>query len=201
MFSIHSLIDAFIIHDRAAEGQILPPIIPPYSPYAPGGGAEVQHVARAPRLACRSASGCPTKPAAYPATPRSRHASSDAVPSISNFCGQSLGAALIVDDVARAMRAEPAIFALGVDAKHESAAGFYKHLGFQPFASRQMTPVSANRGGGAPAVASLRLKSLAALSEIGGGFRYVLRRTGSEPQILILPNFHPTSSVMRVQVR
>src|SRR5215218_10728 len=51
------------------------------------------------------------------------------------FQGRGLGAALIVDAVARAMRAEPAIFALIVDAKDEAALGFYEHLGFHRFAS------------------------------------------------------------------
>jgi ribosomal protein S18 acetylase RimI-like enzyme len=55
------------------------------------------------------------------------------------FHGQGLGAALIVDAVARAMRAEPAIFALVVDAKDEVALGFYEHLGFLRFASKPMT--------------------------------------------------------------
>ena len=55
------------------------------------------------------------------------------------FRGQGLGGALIVDAAARAMRAEPAIFALIVDAKDKVALGFYEHLGFHRFASRPMT--------------------------------------------------------------
>lgn len=55
------------------------------------------------------------------------------------FRGRGLGSLLIVDAIARAMRAEPAIFALIVDAKDEVAVGFYEHLGFQRFASRPMT--------------------------------------------------------------
>jgi GNAT superfamily N-acetyltransferase len=55
------------------------------------------------------------------------------------FRGQGLGAAPIVDAVARAIRAEPAIFALIVDAKDEAALGFYEHLGFHRFASRPMS--------------------------------------------------------------
>ena len=51
---------------------------------------------------------------------------------------QGLGCALIVDAVARAIRCEPAIFALVVDAKDESAAKFYQHLGFRPLASQPM---------------------------------------------------------------
>jgi ribosomal protein S18 acetylase RimI-like enzyme len=54
------------------------------------------------------------------------------------FRGQGLGGLLIVDAIARAMRAEPAIFALIVDAKDEVALGFYEHLGFHRFASRPM---------------------------------------------------------------
>jgi ribosomal protein S18 acetylase RimI-like enzyme len=55
------------------------------------------------------------------------------------FRGNGLGGALIVDAAAGAMRAEPAIFALVVDAKDEVAPGFYEHLGFHRFASRSMT--------------------------------------------------------------
>ena len=55
------------------------------------------------------------------------------------FRGRGLGSLLIVDAIARAMRAEPAIFALIVDAKDEVALGFYEHLGFLRFASRPMT--------------------------------------------------------------
>jgi ribosomal protein S18 acetylase RimI-like enzyme len=52
--------------------------------------------------------------------------------------GQGLGAALIVDAVARVMRADPAIFALVVDAKDETARNFYQHLGFRTFISQPM---------------------------------------------------------------
>ena len=55
------------------------------------------------------------------------------------FRGRGLGGLLIVDAITRAMRAEPAIFALIVDAKDEIAVGFYEHLGFHRFASRPMT--------------------------------------------------------------
>jgi ribosomal protein S18 acetylase RimI-like enzyme len=47
--------------------------------------------------------------------------------------GQGLGAALILDAV---VRAEPAIFALIVDAKDDNAGRFYRHLGFRPLVSR-----------------------------------------------------------------
>jgi ribosomal protein S18 acetylase RimI-like enzyme len=55
------------------------------------------------------------------------------------FQGQKLGGALIMDAVARAARAEPAIFALIVDAKNETAIGFYEHLGFRRFISKPMS--------------------------------------------------------------
>ena len=49
---------------------------------------------------------------------------------------QGLGAALILDAAARAARAEPAIFALIVDAKDDNAGRFYQRLGFRPLVSR-----------------------------------------------------------------
>lgn len=52
---------------------------------------------------------------------------------------QGLGAAFIVDAITRSMRAEPAVFALIVDAKDEAAIEFYKYLGFRPFMSRPMS--------------------------------------------------------------
>jgi ribosomal protein S18 acetylase RimI-like enzyme len=55
------------------------------------------------------------------------------------FRGQGVGSALLVDAIARVLRAEPAIFALIVDAKDETALGFYRHHGFQPFANRPMS--------------------------------------------------------------
>ena len=58
---------------------------------------------------------------------------------------QGLGALLVVDAVARAMRAEPAIYALVVDAKDDNAAAFYTRLGFQSFLSqtnRLFIPIS-----------------------------------------------------------
>jgi ribosomal protein S18 acetylase RimI-like enzyme len=54
------------------------------------------------------------------------------------FQRQGLGSLLVVDAAARAMRAEPAIYALVVDAKSEDAAGFYLRLGFQRFLSQPM---------------------------------------------------------------
>ena len=48
---------------------------------------------------------------------------------------RGLGGALIMDATRRAADADPAIFALVVDAKDENAAGCYEHLGFERFAS------------------------------------------------------------------
>ncbi len=55
------------------------------------------------------------------------------------FQGRRLGGALVMDAVARAARADPAIFAIVVDAKDDAALGFYEHLQFRRFASRPMT--------------------------------------------------------------
>jgi ribosomal protein S18 acetylase RimI-like enzyme len=55
------------------------------------------------------------------------------------FQGQGLGGALMVNAIARAMRAEPAIFALIVDAKDDAAVRFYEHHGFHRFISRPQT--------------------------------------------------------------
>lgn len=52
------------------------------------------------------------------------------------YQGRGLGVSLIMDAANRAAHAEPAIFALLVDAKDDVAAAFYKHLGFRAFASR-----------------------------------------------------------------
>ena len=49
---------------------------------------------------------------------------------------QGLGAALILGAVERAARADPAIFALIVDAKDDNAGRFYSHLGFPRLISR-----------------------------------------------------------------
>lgn len=62
------------------------------------------------------------------------------------FRGRGLGGALIMDAVQRSARSEPAIFALIVDAKDDTAVAFYQHLGFKRFASRPMSlylPVAA----------------------------------------------------------
>lgn len=52
------------------------------------------------------------------------------------FHGQRLGGALIINAARRAAVADPAIYALVVDAKDEAAATFYEHLGFRRFVSR-----------------------------------------------------------------
>uniref|UniRef100_Q07RT0 GCN5-related N-acetyltransferase n=1 Tax=Rhodopseudomonas palustris (strain BisA53) TaxID=316055 RepID=Q07RT0_RHOP5 len=49
-------------------------------------------------------------------------------------CG--LGGALIMDAAARAARADPAIYALIVDAKDDPAIAFYEHCQFRRFATR-----------------------------------------------------------------
>ncbi len=55
------------------------------------------------------------------------------------FRGRALGSGLLVDAIERAGRAEPAVFAIVVDAKDDAAAGFYGHHGFQVFASRPLS--------------------------------------------------------------
>jgi GNAT superfamily N-acetyltransferase len=55
---------------------------------------------------------------------------------VTPFERQGLGGALIVDAIIRALRAEPAIFAIIVDAKDEAASRFYQHHGFRPFTSQ-----------------------------------------------------------------
>jgi len=52
------------------------------------------------------------------------------------YQGQRLGGALIMDAAARAARAEPAIFALIVDAKDAAAVAFYERHDFRRFASK-----------------------------------------------------------------
>ena len=55
------------------------------------------------------------------------------------FQGHGLGGALVFDAVLRASRGDPAIFALIVDAKDETAAAFYRHLEFRSFESRPLS--------------------------------------------------------------
>jgi ribosomal protein S18 acetylase RimI-like enzyme len=52
------------------------------------------------------------------------------------YRGRSLGAALLFDAIERAMTADPAIYALVVDAKDGTAAAYYRHFGFASFASQ-----------------------------------------------------------------
>jgi ribosomal protein S18 acetylase RimI-like enzyme len=61
------------------------------------------------------------------------------------YQGKQLGAALLFDAIARAIRADAAVFALVVDAKDEAAARFYRHYGFEAFsgrAARMFLPVA-----------------------------------------------------------
>jgi GNAT superfamily N-acetyltransferase len=52
--------------------------------------------------------------------------------------GIGLGAALLIDGIARTLRADLMAFAVVVDAKDEAAAAFYKHHGFISFVSAPM---------------------------------------------------------------
>lgn len=53
--------------------------------------------------------------------------------------GRRLGGALLIDAARRAAGADPAIFALVVDAKDDAAVAFYGHLEFRRFVSRPMS--------------------------------------------------------------
>ena len=55
------------------------------------------------------------------------------------FRGRRLGSALIIDAARRAAGADPATFALVVDAKDHAAVAFYEHLGFRRFVSRPLS--------------------------------------------------------------
>lgn len=57
------------------------------------------------------------------------------------FRGQRLGGALVWDAVSRSIRSEVAVAALVVDAKDETAAAFYRHLGFVPLMGDGLTLV------------------------------------------------------------
>jgi ribosomal protein S18 acetylase RimI-like enzyme len=52
------------------------------------------------------------------------------------FRGRGIAGALLSDATQRAMRAEPGVFALIVDAKDDNAFGFYRHHGFTPLQSK-----------------------------------------------------------------
>lgn len=53
--------------------------------------------------------------------------------------GKALGGALLFDAIQRAALADTAVFALLVDANDDTAAAFYRHFGFRPFASRPLS--------------------------------------------------------------
>ncbi|MBK1725256.1 GNAT family N-acetyltransferase [Thiocystis violacea] len=55
----------------------------------------------------------------------------------SRYQGQGWGGLMVVDAAARAIRADPAIYALIVDAKDDHAAAFYARLGFQRFTGHE----------------------------------------------------------------
>jgi GNAT superfamily N-acetyltransferase len=64
------------------------------------------------------------------------------------YQGRQLGAALLFDAIARAIRADAAVFALLVDAKDEAAARFCRHHGFAAFSgapARMFLPVATAR--------------------------------------------------------
>jgi GNAT superfamily N-acetyltransferase len=55
------------------------------------------------------------------------------------FRGRRLGSALVIDAVRRTAGADPAAYAVVVDAKDDAAVAFYQHLGFQRFANRPLS--------------------------------------------------------------
>jgi len=55
------------------------------------------------------------------------------------FQGRGLGAALLADAAARALKAEAAAFTLLVDAKNDEAVAFYQRFGFRILASQPRT--------------------------------------------------------------
>ena len=55
------------------------------------------------------------------------------------FHRRGLGGALLVDAAQRTLDAAPAAYALIVDAEDDQAIAFYRHHGFQPFASQPRT--------------------------------------------------------------
>lgn len=55
------------------------------------------------------------------------------------FRGRRLGSALVIDTARRAARADPAIYALVVDAKDDAAVAFYERLEFRRFVGRPMS--------------------------------------------------------------
>ena len=55
------------------------------------------------------------------------------------FRGQGLGGALLADALKRVIRSEIAAYALVVDAKDNTAAGFYRYHGFLDIANKPLT--------------------------------------------------------------
>lgn len=55
------------------------------------------------------------------------------------FTRAGLGTAMLSDAILRAARAEPAVYAIVVDAKDDTAADFYRRLGFAGFTSRPLS--------------------------------------------------------------
>ncbi len=55
-----------------------------------------------------------------------------------DFRGQKLGGFLLLDSLHRALRADVGWGVFLVHAKHEQAAAFYRHFGFQPFAHKPL---------------------------------------------------------------
>jgi ribosomal protein S18 acetylase RimI-like enzyme len=55
------------------------------------------------------------------------------------FQGRGLGSALLIDAVARTLRADPAVFTLLVEAKNDQAVEFYGRFGFRTLASQPRT--------------------------------------------------------------
>ena len=53
--------------------------------------------------------------------------------------GKGIGAGLLIDGIARAVRTDLMAFAMVVDAKDDAAVGFYQHLGFIRFTSAPMS--------------------------------------------------------------
>jgi GNAT superfamily N-acetyltransferase len=55
------------------------------------------------------------------------------------FQGRGLGAALLMDAVARTMHTDAAVFTLLVDAKNDRALAFYRRYGFRTLVSQPRT--------------------------------------------------------------
>ncbi|PXX33930.1 GNAT family N-acetyltransferase [Undibacterium pigrum] len=67
----------------------------------------------------------------------------------SSFAGKGLGGVLLADALERSATAQIAAYALVVDAKDDTAAGFYQHFGFIPMQDTPLTlflPLESVRG-------------------------------------------------------